>query len=128
MNDTKTVFQEWFTQQPFHSKLVFSHGDRLFDCDVVEGVATYRVLPVQVSWVTWQELQTKNDRLQKRFNHLLNKNICDESDHASLRIKFMGIERIARSLRSEFDLNSDCAQVERQIELLEIALRGDHAS
>lgn len=35
------------------------------------------------------------------------------------------ITRLVQSLRNEFDLNSDCPQVERQIELLEGALRGE---
>ncbi len=35
------------------------------------------------------------------------------------------ITRLVQSLRNEFDLNSDCPQVDRQIELLEEALRGE---
>ena len=34
------------------------------------------------------------------------------------------ITRLVQSLRNEFDLNSDCPQVDRQIELLEESLRG----
>ena len=72
------------------------------------------------------ELQKQNQKLQKQFNFLLDKNIRDESEHATLKLKLMGIGRLIESLRSEFDLNSDCPQVERQIELLEEALRGEH--
>ncbi|MGN0935734.1 hypothetical protein [Acinetobacter amyesii] len=73
-----------------------------------------------------KELERERQQVQDRFNFLLDKNICDESEHATLKLKFMEITRLAQSLRNEFDLNSDCSQVERQIELLEKALRGEH--
>lgn len=47
-------FQTWFKQQPFYEKLIFVHGDRLFDFDMSED--SYRVMPVQVAWVTWAHL------------------------------------------------------------------------
>lgn len=47
-------FQTWFKQQPFYEKLIFVHGDRLFDFDTSED--SYRVMPVQVAWVTWAHL------------------------------------------------------------------------
>lgn len=72
------------------------------------------------------ELEREKQQVQNRFNFLLDKNICDESELAALKLKFMEITRLAQSLRNEFDLNSDCSQVERQIELLEKALRGEH--
>lgn len=73
-----------------------------------------------------KELEKEKQQVQNRFNFLLDKNICDESEHAALKLKFMEITRLAQSLRNEFDLNSDCSQVERQIELLEKSLRGEH--
>ncbi len=72
------------------------------------------------------QLKADKEKLQKRFNFLLDKNIRDESEHATLKLKFMDINRLVKSLRSEFDLNSDCSQVDRQIELLEEVLRGEH--
>ena len=76
-----------------------------------------------------EKLKVEKAGVQKRFNFLLDKNICNESDHASLKLKFMEINRLVKSLRSEFDLNDCCPQVERQIELLEQALQGeDHDS
>ena len=71
-----------------------------------------------------EQLKADKEKLQKRFNFLLDKNIRDESEHATLKLKFMSINPLVKSLRSEFDLNSDCSQVDRQIELLEEALRG----
>lgn len=52
--EQKRIFQDWFAQQSFHFDLVRIYGDRLFDCDVVDGVATYRTAAVQISWETWQ--------------------------------------------------------------------------
>lgn len=72
------------------------------------------------------ELEAKNEKTQKQFNFLLDKNIRDESAHATLKLKFMEVSRLVRSLRNEFDLNDDCQQTDRQIELLEELLRGEH--
>ncbi len=72
------------------------------------------------------ELKAKNEKTQKQFNFLLDKNIRDESAHATLKLKFMEVSRLVRSLRSEFDLWSDSPPVERQIELLEEIMRGGH--
>lgn len=44
-------FQNWFMQQPFYEKLVFMHGDRVFDFDF--AVDEYRILSVQIAWATW---------------------------------------------------------------------------
>jgi len=60
-------FQEWFKQQPFYSTLVFTHGDRLFDCDVTDGVIEYRNLTVGACWATWQELQRRIDALNEQL-------------------------------------------------------------
>ena len=86
-----------------------------------------------VAWNIWQEkqaeieqLKAKNEKTQKQFNFLLDKNIRDESAHATLKLKFMEVSRLVRSLRSEFDLWSDSPPVERQIELLEEIMRGGH--
>ncbi len=72
------------------------------------------------------ELKAKNEKTQKQFNFLLDKNIRDESAHATLKLKFMEVSRLVRSLRGEFDLWSDSPPVERQIELLEEIMRGGH--
>jgi len=64
------VFQEWFKFQPFYAKLVYIHGDRIFDFDAAEQ--TYHCLPVNISWLTWQERQREVDELQKRVDELEN--------------------------------------------------------
>lgn len=62
--DAHKVFEEWFKFQPFYAKLVYIHGDRIFDFDMSEQ--TYHCLPVNISWVTWQERQIEVDELQKQ--------------------------------------------------------------
>ena len=73
-----------------------------------------------------EQLKAKNEKTQKQFNFLLDKNIRDESAHATLKLKLMKVSRLVGSLRSEFDLWSDSPPVERQIELLEEIIRGEH--
>lgn len=55
--DPKDDFEQWFKFQPFYPKLVYIHGDRLFDFDASDN--TYRTLPVNMTWILWQELQKK---------------------------------------------------------------------
>lgn len=63
--DAHKVFEEWFKFQPFYAKLVYIHGDRIFDFDAPEQ--TYRCLPVNISWLTWQH---KEKQLEgHRFAH-----------------------------------------------------------
>lgn len=50
----RIAFQTWFMQQPFYEKLVFMHGDRVFDFDF--AVDEYRILSVQIAWATWAYL------------------------------------------------------------------------
>lgn len=58
----------------------------------------YRVLPVQMTYTAHKHQQAEK----------------------------VGFQKLVKSLRSEFDLNGGSDQVERQIELLEEALRGEH--
>jgi len=66
--DAHKVFEEWFKFQPFYAKLVYIHGDRIFDFDMSEQ--TYHCLPVNIAWLTWQERQGEVDELQKRVDDL----------------------------------------------------------
>lgn len=56
MNQNKENFEQFFEAQPFHQTLRFTEGNRLFICDVIDGVTTYRNLTVQACWATWQHL------------------------------------------------------------------------
>lgn len=64
--DAHKVFEEWFKFQPFYAKLVYIHGDRIFDFDM--SVQTYHCLPVNIAWLTWQERQREVDELQKQVD------------------------------------------------------------
>ena len=64
--DAHKVFEEWFKFQPFYAKLVYIHGDRIFDFDMSEQ--TYHCLPVNIAWLTWQERQGEVDELQKQVD------------------------------------------------------------
>lgn len=55
-NEQKANFERFFEAQPFHQTLRFTEGNRLFICDVIDGVTTYRNLTVQACWATWQHL------------------------------------------------------------------------
>ena len=64
--DPHKAFEEWFKFQPFYAKLVYIHGDRIFDFDMSEQ--TYHCLPVNIAWLTWQERQGEVDELQKQVD------------------------------------------------------------
>lgn len=82
MNQNKENFERFFEAQPFHQTLRFTEGNRLFICDVIDGVTTYRNLTVQACWATWQHLSKTNISLEaglrkssKNKQKLLGKNI-----------------------------------------------------
>ncbi|HCT9561369.1 hypothetical protein ABFK62_03045 [Acinetobacter baumannii] len=45
-------FQAWIKDQPFYSKLVFQHGERLF---IREGDG-YKILVIEVVWHLWKKI------------------------------------------------------------------------
>lgn len=67
--DPHKVFEEWFKFQSFYAKLVYIHGDRIFDFDMSEQ--TYHCLPVNIAWITWKERQREVNELQKRVDAAL---------------------------------------------------------
>ena len=54
----KSKFEQWFKQQPFYLNLRFIHGDQIFTSEN----SVYRVLAVQIAWMTWQEQQKRIDK------------------------------------------------------------------
>lgn len=70
------AFQEWFKTQPFYSDLLIQFGDAIFDFERVDQ--SYRKLPVNIAWITWQEKEKKLKTL-----HLYFKN---------MRLKFLNME------------------------------------
>lgn len=109
-------FEEWFRSLNANGKTVYFLGN---EHKVSEMAWNHQQAKIE-------QLKAKNEKTQKQFNFLLDKNIRDESAHATLKLKFMEVSRLVRSLRSEFDLWSDSPPVERQIELLEEIMRGGH--
>ena len=129
MSESRAKFNEYILNKyPNRSPKILLQLKRINHSDYV-----YEVQGVQDLWELWQhqqakieQLKVKNEKTQKQFNFLLDKNIRDESAHATLKLKFMEVSCLVRSLRNEFDLNDDCQQTDRQIELLEELLRGEH--
>ena len=69
-NEQKANFERFFEAQPFHQTLRFTEGNRLFICDVIDGVNTYRNLTVQACWATWQYLDSKTESVAQELDRL----------------------------------------------------------
>ena len=95
----RSEFEKLTASSPSYLKLVFQHGERLF---IFED-GQYKIAAVQLAWELEQHNQGRVDELQKRIDSAL---------------------KLIPSLKSENDLWG-CEQVERQIELLEQALKGE---
>lgn len=52
-------FEEWFASQNFYANMRFIHGEGLF----IKDGEVYRVLPVQMSWKSWQSRQSEFDAI-----------------------------------------------------------------
>lgn len=64
----KSKFESWFKQQPFYLNLRFIHGDRIFASEN----SVYRVLAVQIAWMTWMEQQKRVDAVLTKLDELFN--------------------------------------------------------
>lgn len=62
------AFQEWFKTQPFYSDLLIQFGDAIFDFERVDQ--SYRKLPVNIAWITWQEKEKKLKTLNLYFKNM----------------------------------------------------------
>lgn len=65
-----------------------------------------------------EELEGKNEKLQKQFNFLLDKNIRDESDHASLKLRVM---RVSHLMDKAAENGTECVSID---ELYEVLIKG----
>lgn len=61
--EQKENFEQFFEAQSFFPKLKYIHGERLFDCDEIDGAITYRNLTVNACWATWQHQQAQTDEV-----------------------------------------------------------------
>lgn len=80
----------------------------------------------------WQHQQTKIDELQKENEKLKYERDAFQEFHRDCKVEIdllkaekAAVQGLVKSLRAEFDLNGSGDQVERQIELLEEAVRGE---
>lgn len=73
------VFQEWFKTQPFYSDLLIQFGDAIFDFERVDQ--SYRKLPVNIAWITWQEKEKKLKTLNLYFKNMRLKFLNMELDY-----------------------------------------------
>lgn len=89
---------------------------------------------LKIAFGSWQHQQAKVEEANAKAqmcrdekNHAINRwsVVCKERDELQKRVD--AIAHLIRGLRAEFDLWMDveCPQVERQIELLEQALKGE---
>ena len=73
------AFQEWFKTQPFYSDLLIQFGDAIFDFERVDQ--SYRKLPVNIAWITWQEKEKKLKTLNLYFKNMRLKFLNMELDY-----------------------------------------------
>ena len=73
------AFQEWFKTQPFYSDLLIQFGDAIFDFERVDQ--SYRKLPVNIAWITWQEKEHKLKSLNLFFKNMHLKFLNMELDY-----------------------------------------------
>lgn len=62
------AFQEWFKTQPFYSDLLIQFGDAIFDFERVDQ--SYRKLPVNIAWITWQQNSVEVYRLKLWYKNV----------------------------------------------------------
>lgn len=68
--EQKANFEQFFEAQSFFPKLKYIHGERLFDCDEIDGAITYRNLTVNACWATWQHLYSKIETAAKEIDEI----------------------------------------------------------
>ena len=96
MSNTRSEFEKYFKE---------NHADSFYSVDAALEMRGDDYIDFHAAdlWALWQHQQSKVDELQKRIDSAL---------------------KLIPSLKSENDLWG-CEQVERQIELLEQALKGE---
>lgn len=95
------AFQEWFKTQPFYSDLLIQFGDAIFDFERVDQ--SYRKLPVNIAWITWQEKEKKLKTLNLYFKNM--------------RLKFLNMELDYKDeLKQKLDLQKRMDSALKQIQ------------
>ena len=113
-----------------HRTTAFFHNGKLY---IPSRQGRSVPLAIGLQWEAWQEQQSEIDQLKAQLSLQRDRNKALEAELTSsrnygdqLKAEKAGFQNLVKSLRSEFDLNGGSDQVERQIELLEEAVRGQH--
>lgn len=107
------AFQEWFKTQPFYSDLLIQFGDAIFDFERVDQ--SYRKLPVNIAWITWQEKEHKLKSLNLFFKNM--------------HLKFLNMELDYKDeLKQKLDLQKRVDAQTKHIEMALIAVKDIHKS
>ena len=100
------------------------HSEETVQYTIVE---LFEMLKEKVAEI--EQLKADKEKLQKRFNFLLDKNIRDESEHASLKIRVM---RASHLMDKAAENGTECVDIGSLYSALieggdlDEALRGEH--
>ena len=102
----------------------------------IDGTLFYGIKEVEDQAEAWNhqqaqidELEKQNQKLQKQFNFLLDKNIRDESAHASLKLRVMSVSHLMDKAAED---GAECVDIGSLYDVLikdgdlDQALRGEH--
>lgn len=116
----KTQFEDMIRQSPDFATLLNIHGERLF----IKRGLSYDILAMRSAYWTWLWVHTLYKDVSETCSEMVDEIEDLEAEIEKLKAEKAGFKNLVKSLRSEFDLNGGSDQVERQIELLEEAVRG----
>lgn len=126
------AFQEWFKTQPFYSDLLIQFGDAIFDFERVDQ--SYRKLPVNIAWITWQEKEKKLKTLNLYFKNMRLMFLNMELDYKDelkqkldLQKRVEAVQNLIREWKEWVENNQGhnaCVYIEESISELEQALNG----
>ncbi len=105
------AFQEWFKTQPFYSDLLIQFGDAIFDFERVDQ--SYRKLPVNIAWITWQQNSVEVYRLKLWYKNvklqLENKEIDAVNDAKKIDELQKRVDELENT-QSRFELKAEEAE------------------
>lgn len=126
------AFQEWFKTQPFYSDLLIQFGDAIFDFERVDQ--SYRKLPVNIAWITWQEKEKKLKTLNLYFKNMRLMFLNMELDYKDelkqkldLQKRVDAVQKLIREWKEWVKNNQShnaCVYTEESITELEQAIKG----
>ena len=112
-------FEKWFKSLNENGRVTYFLGQ--------EGRVSEEAWSHQQAKI--DELEKQNQKLQKQFNFLLDKNIRDESAHASLKLRVM---RVSHLMDKAAENGTECVDIGSLYDALikdgdlDQSLRGEH--